>query len=114
MQPLPPLSEPTPLSPRGFFRSLYDFKFASFITSRVIRIVYALVVVLYTIFAILSFIVLLVRGGAIGVVMAIIVVPLVYIIELVFARLLAEFLMVVFRISEDVHAMRNRGSQTAQ
>ena len=40
----------------GFFKSLFDFKFTSFITMRVIRVIYAILVVLTIVFGFLLFI----------------------------------------------------------
>jgi hypothetical protein len=36
---------------KGFFRSLYDFSFASFITGRVLKVLYGLLVALYSLTA---------------------------------------------------------------
>jgi hypothetical protein len=89
---------------KGFFRSLYDFKFNSLITTKIIKVLYALVTVLYSIGALAFFVILLSKGIIVG----IIVIPLLYIIYLAFARVSFEILIVLFRIAEDVRRIANR------
>jgi hypothetical protein len=93
---------------KSFFRSLYDFSFGTFVTSRVLKVLYGLVVILYSLTAVVAFLLLLIKGGVIGIVLAIVFVPLLYFIYLVVTRLLFESLMVVFRIGDDVRAIAQR------
>ena len=93
---------------KGFLKTLYDFKFTSFVTSKVIRVIYALVVIFYSIFAVIAFFELIRQSGAF-VPIPIIVVPLSYLLTLTIARMGLEFIMVVFRIGEDVRNIRDRG-----
>jgi len=94
---------------RGLLKSLFDFKFTSLITIKIIRFVYALIVVLYSLGALAFFVVSLARGGAAGVFIAFIVVPLAYLVYLILIRIWMEILIVVFRIGDDVHAIRLGG-----
>ncbi|MGI9022195.1 MAG: DUF4282 domain-containing protein [Acidimicrobiales bacterium] len=94
---------------KGLFKSLYDFNFSSLITTKVIRFVYALVVVVYSLVAIGLFILGLASGEASGVFGSLIVVPIAYLLYLVFTRIWMEFLIVVFRIGEDIRAIRVGG-----
>jgi len=98
---------------RGFLKSLYDFSFSNFITSKVIRLVYIIITILYSLGAIIGFIGLLARGG-IGIPIAIIGVPLVYLLYLALARIMMEFIMVVFRIGEDVRTIRDISTPITQ
>jgi len=91
----------------GFFRSLYDFGFTSLIGSKIIRFVYALSVVLYTIGAALAIIAGISQGSSSAIV-SIIVVPIGYIWGLIWLRILMEFLIVFFRMGDDIHSMRVR------
>jgi len=95
----------TDLDAKGFLRSLYDFKFTSLIATKVLRSVYLILVVLYSLFAVLGFVAIASRGGA-GVVAAIIFVPIYYILSLIFLRIFMEVLIVFFGMGEDLHAMR--------
>jgi Domain of unknown function (DUF4282)/Protein of unknown function (DUF2510) len=96
---------------RGFFRSLYDFKFASLIGERFLRFVYAVLVVLLTIGAVAFALGALSRdnGGAIA-----ILVIVVYFIYLIWLRIGMEFLIVFFQMGENVRAIRARGFGPAQ
>ncbi len=94
---------------KGLLRSLFDFSFTNLITIKIIRFVYALIVVLYTIGAIGLFIAGLASGTAIGVFAALILVPLGYLVYLILSRMTMEILIVVFRIGDDVHAIRMSG-----
>jgi hypothetical protein len=96
---------------KGFFKSLYDFKFSSLITSRVIRFVYTVIVILDTITAVITFFELI-RQGSGFVPIAIIGVPIVYILGLIFTRIGLELIIVIFRIGEDVRSIRDRGILT--
>jgi hypothetical protein len=98
-----------PLDARGFFRSLFDFSFSSFITTKVIRALYVLLVIVISLVALVWFIAGLASGKAGGILIALIAVPIGYVLYLVFARIWLEFLIVVFRIGEDIRAIRLEG-----
>ena len=94
---------------KGLLKSLFDFQFTSLITVKIIRVVYALIVVLYSIGALFVFIASLTRGGASGFFTAFILVPLGYLVYLILTRIWMEILIVVFRMGDDVRAIRERG-----
>jgi len=97
---------------KGLLRSLFDFGFTNLITIRIIRFVYVLIVVLYTIGAIGFFVAGLASGTAIGVFSALILVPLAYLVYLILARIALEILIVVFRMGDDMRAIRMGGGLT--
>ncbi len=94
---------------KGLLRSLFDFQFTSLITTKIIRFVYALIVVLLSLGALGVFISSLARGGFIGVFFALIIVPLGYLVYLILIRIWMEILIVVFRLGDDVRAIRQGG-----
>lgn len=94
---------------KGLLRSLFDFGFTSLITTKIIRFVYALLVVLYTLVALALFVTALASGSATGVLFALFVVPLGYLVYLILIRIWMEFLVVVFRIGDDIRAIRLGG-----
>lgn len=94
---------------KGLLKSLFDFQFTSLITVKIIRVVYALIVILYSIGAVFVFIASLTRGGASGFLTAFILVPLGYVVYLILTRIWMEILIVVFRMGDDVRAIRERG-----
>jgi hypothetical protein len=95
---------PSSTTAKGLLASLYDFGFTSLVASKVIRFVYALLVVLYSIGAVVVIIASL-RQGSAGIA-ALIVVPIGYLISLIWLRIVMEFLIVVFRMGDDIHSMR--------
>jgi hypothetical protein len=107
-------SDDDPLEAMGFIRSLYDFSFSSFVTLRVIRVLYVLITILYSLAAILVFIGALVEHKPADIVFAIIIVPIAYLIYLTFARIAMEILMVLFNIGKDVRSIRERGERQSQ
>ncbi len=94
---------------KGLLKSLFDFQFTSLITVKIIRFVYALIVILYSIGAIFFFVASLSTGGAAGILTAFILVPLGYLVYLILTRIWMEILIVVFRMGDDVRAIRERG-----
>src|SRR6185436_15416228 len=85
---------------KGFFGSLFDFGFTSFITLRFLRVIYAALVVLILLGGAGLFIVTITRGGVYGVV-AMLIVPLVTLFQLVLVRICLESVVLLFRISEN-------------
>jgi hypothetical protein len=98
---------------KGFLRSLYDFGFTSLITTRIIRFVYALIVIVLSLGSAFFLLATLASGEPSAAVFGIIVIPLAYLLYLVMARIWMEFVIVVFRIGDDIHAIRNRGDGPA-
>ncbi|WP_405492652.1 DUF4282 domain-containing protein [Nocardia sp. NBC_00511] len=96
--------------PRGFFGSLFDFGFTSFVTPSVIKILYILAMAV----AVLGALALAVLGfavsTAVGFFTLIIVCPIYVFMLVLFYRVALEFVMVVFRMGDDMHALRTRNS----
>jgi hypothetical protein len=86
-------------SDRGFFSKLFDFSFSEFVTTSVIRVVYALLVVFAALAALAIFVSLAAQGGG-GVVVGLILAPLLFLLYVLIARIYLEVLIVLFRIAE--------------
>lgn len=99
-------SQPHTLAARGYLRSLFDFSFSDFVTSRVIRILYVLITIVYSLGAFVLFVVLLANHSPADVFAALVIVPLGYLIYLTLARVGLEVLMVIFRVGDDVRELR--------
>jgi Domain of unknown function (DUF4282) len=112
----PPPVAPPPVAPppvnlaafdaKGFLRSLYDFKFTSLIATKVIRFVYALLVIVYSIFAALTLIACLASKNGALIFFGFIILPLLYLLYLIMIRILMEMVVVFFKMGEDVRAIR--------
>lgn len=97
------------LEAKSFIGSLFDFSFSSFVTLRVIRVLYVLITVFYSLIALTFFISLLAKHTPASIIIAIVGVPIVYFIYLIIARITMEVLMVIFNIGKDVRRIRERG-----
>lgn len=114
--PLPPsaglaadrMSQPSAVR-TGFFASLFDWGFTSFVTPRLIKIGYVIsaifLAISWLVFAFAAF----VTNGGLGI-LVLIIGGLISLLWLIMYRLLFEFLMVVFRAAVDVHdTFKGRG-----
>lgn len=89
---------------KGFFGSLFDFDLTSFITPKIIRVVYMVMVVLILLGGVLFLVGSLASGGS-GVVVGIIVVPLVTLFYLIMIRIYTEVVIVLFRTHDEVRKL---------
>lgn len=96
---------------KGFFGALFDFSFTSFVTTRIIKVLYALILVLAVLSALFFTVTMFGVNAGLGLVTLIIGDPLFIIIVMAFWRLVLEAFVVVFRIAEDVRALRERGDR---
>ncbi len=90
----------------GILNSLVDFSFTSFVTTKLIKILYALGLILGG----LSSIGAILRAFALSFGMgfaSLIIVPLLFLLFAMYLRVVLEVLAVVFRIAEDVRVLAN-------
>lgn len=94
----------TQIEAKGFFASLFDFGFTSFITLRFLSVIYgvAVVLILLTSGALLA--ASLSQGGMYAV-LAIVVIPIVMLLYLVVTRVSLEIVALFFRIGENTSLM---------
>jgi hypothetical protein len=99
----------TGTSAKGFVASLFDTSFTSFVTPTIIKVVYVLVMVLAGLGALgIAFSGFSINVG-VGIITLIIFAPLAFFVELALWRISLEIFMVIFRMSDDVRAIRNGG-----
>lgn len=103
--PLPPVPSPTHVqidsrNPVGFVGALFDFSFTSFITTKLIRLLYVLGMLAAAGFAVTIFTGGLAAGGFIGMLTAFIGAPLVFLIGIIYIRVMLELIIVLFRMAE--------------
>jgi hypothetical protein len=96
---------------RGFLSALFDFSFTSFVTTRIIKMFYVLILILAVLTALIYTIIAFRVSGTFGFLTLIIGDPLFILIVMAFWRLVLESFVVRFRIAEDVRAMRERGGR---
>ncbi len=99
---------------KGFFGSLFDFKFRFFITSKLIRFIY----VLAFLFALLAYVGLVVaafyESTLIGLLGLFIVGPIAFFLLLIYARVMLELIMVLFSIAENVEVLSRQDGPAPQ
>ena len=88
----------------GFFRALFDFSFTEFVTTRLIRLLYGIGVVVGAASAALAIARGLQVGPGAGIV-ALIVAPLIFLLVVIIVRVWLEIIIVVFRIAEYLRDM---------
>ena len=97
---------------KNFIRSLFDFSFRSFITGRVIPVLYVLMMIWIVVGAIFFVAAAFQFSSGLGILVLFIGAPIYLAISLIFLRVLLELIMVIFRIAENVHTLaRGPGAQ---
>lgn len=95
---------------KGFLGSLFDFSFTSFVTPKIIKVLYVLITVWTVIWALIFLRYGFKYGGAVGGFFTLLVVdPILILITLGAYRMVLELFMVVHRMHEDLKAVRERG-----
>src|SRR5664280_1188605 len=85
----------TQIEAKGFFASLFDFGFTSFITLKFLSVIYGVVVVLILLTSVVLLVVSLSQGGSYAV-LAIVVIPIVALFYLVVTRVSLEIVALFF------------------
>jgi Domain of unknown function (DUF4282) len=97
---------------RGFLGALFDFGFTSFVTPKIIRVLYMLIMAGTVISALVFTIIVFKASMMFGFLMLVIGDPLFILIVLAIYRVTLEFFAVTFRVAEDIRALRERGNPT--
>jgi hypothetical protein len=101
-QGLPPTA-PTPpptSSQKGFFGRLFDLSFTEFVTPSIIKLIFIIGIVLAALMSLLVFATFANQGGG-AIVAGIVLAPLVFFVYVLFARVLSEVYLILFRIEEN-------------
>lgn len=91
---------PIPAARKGFIASLLDPSFTTLVTTRVIRYLYILLLVLFGIGLLFFIIASIASGSAAQIVVALIIGPLVALLYIIYARVFLEVILAIFRILE--------------
>lgn len=89
-----------PTSRAGFFSSLFDLNFSRVVTTRVVKWLYLLVIVLVAIGLVGYIATSIISGSVTAIVISVIVGPLVALLYIIVARIGFEVLVAIFRILE--------------
>jgi hypothetical protein len=95
--------------PKDFFAALLDVSFDSLITTKIVKLVYVLFMVLVGLTVLVFVIAAFETSSAVGVIVLLIGAPLVSLIYLVFVRVFLEAVIALFRIMENTQELVVRG-----
>lgn len=94
---------------KGFLGALFDFSFTTFVTPKIVKVLYVLITVWTVIWALVFLRLGFRYGGAAGGFFTLIVVdPILVLLTLGVYRMVLELFMVVHRMHEDLKALRER------
>jgi hypothetical protein len=97
----PPPSPPvTTTSSKSFLGRLFDLSFSEFITPSIIKIIFIVGIAFAGLAALLVFASFVNQGGG-ATVLGILIAPLVFFVYVLFARVLAEVYLILFKIEEN-------------
>jgi hypothetical protein len=96
----------------GFLNSLFDYSFRSFITPRIIKVLYVLLTIAVALWTLAIVAVAFQASSGAGIVTLLVVGPILFIVGMIYARVGLELLIVLFRIHGDVAEINVRGGGT--
>jgi hypothetical protein len=94
---------------RGFLGALFDFGFTSFVTPKVVKVLYPLIMVLTGLTALAFVAAAFHASTGLGFLTLLVLAPLFFLVVTAIYRILLEFFIVIFRVAEDIRALRERG-----
>jgi hypothetical protein len=85
---------------KGFFGALFDFSFSSFVTTKIVKVLYVLSMIfaglVWLIYAAVGFS----ANAGLGAVILLIAGPIFFLFSVIYTRVLLEFFIVIFRVME--------------
>ena len=93
----------------GFLSSLFDLSFSSFITPKLIKVLFVISLLLAGFGALALVASGFIQGALTGILMLVIVAPLVFLFYVIYARVMMEVLIVIFRSSEYLAEIAKQG-----
>ena len=96
---------------KGFVKSLMDFSFTEFITTKLIKVLYMLAILLAALTSVGMIITGFVNKGATSGIISLIIAPVVFVVMVLASRVWLELIIVVFRIAEHTSAIAKSGEE---
>ena len=97
----------------GFFGGLFDFSFSQFVTVKVVKVVYFLLILFSAIFVLTMIVSSFAQSGGAGVI-SLILSPIVFLLSVLCARIWMELVVVLFRIGENTTRLVELGKDKTQ
>ena len=85
---------------KGFFGSLFDLSFSSLITTKVIKVIYAITMVAIGVIAVVFVLGAFSQSAGAGIATLVILAPVLSVLWLIYTRVVLEVIIVLFRIME--------------
>ncbi len=98
---------------KGFFGSLFDLSFSSLITTRIIKVLYVLAIILIGLYALVFIAAGFHNSAGAGVLVLVVVVPIFTLASLIYTRVLLEVFIALFRIMENTGELVARATAVA-
>ena len=98
---------------KGFFSSLFDYSFSSFITPRLIKVLYVLMTISVALWTLLVILVAFKASAALGILALVIVAPIFFVITMIYVRVGLELIMAFFHIHGDVEEINRAAAAPA-
>jgi hypothetical protein len=103
-----PSAERKLMQAKGFFGSLFDYSFSSFITSRIVKVLYVLTTIVVALWTLVIILLAFKASATLGILALLIIGPIFFVIAMIYVRVGLELLMVIFRIHENVEEINQR------
>ena len=100
------------MAEKGFLGSLFDLSFTEFITTRVIKALFILAIIVAAIAAVVIIVSGFVSGALSGIAMLVIS-PILFLVYVILARVWLELVIVIFRIAENTGRLAEQGPGAA-
>jgi hypothetical protein len=91
--------------PKAFFASLFDFSFETLIAPRIVKILFILSIALAGLWALFLIVGGFSQSPGSGILMLIIGGPLAFFVSVIYARVVLEIVLAIFRISDNLSKM---------
>lgn len=105
----PGYSGPRPSDAKGFLAALFDFGFDAFVTPKIVKVIYMLIMILAGLYT-LGFIGFAFATSLVfGILALVIIGPLFFLINIALWRMLLEVVMTFFRMADHLQAIREQG-----
>ncbi|MBU1706638.1 DUF4282 domain-containing protein [bacterium] len=89
--------------PKGFFGALFDFTFTDFITTKIIKLLYILLLIAVGVGALVAIVTAFGISAWLGLLTLLILAPLGFVIGVICIRVYMEIIIVLFRIAENTN-----------
>lgn len=93
---------------RGFLGSLFDYSFSSYLTPRIIKVLYVLATILVALWTLLVVLVAFRASSSFGIFVLLIGGPIYFVIAMIWVRVGLEVLSAFFRVHADVQEINRR------